>query len=83
MESIKHKDIMQGRYTFTRTEVSDYQQIVRRIMPELPETDARHIAEYCYVYCKSPIEEEVYDAINHFYEVFDLPNQLILGEPSY
>jgi len=83
MESIKTKDRMQSRYAFTRTEVSDYQQIVRRIMPELPETDARHIAEHCYVYCKSPIEEEVYEAINHFYEVFNLPNQLILGEPSY
>lgn len=83
MESIKHKDVMRSRYAFTRTEVSDYQQIVRRIMPELPETDARHIAEHCYVYCKSPIEEEVYEAINHFYEVFNVNNPLLLGEPSY
>ena len=55
-------------------EVSDYQQIVNRILPELRETETRHIAEHCYVYCKSPIAEQVYEAINHFYEVFDLYN---------
>ena len=83
MESIKNKDVMQSRYVFTCTEVSDYQQIVDRLLPVLPRTYARHIAEYCYVRCQSPIEEEVYEAINTFYEVFDLPNPLILGEPSY
>ena len=77
------KDVMQTRYVFTRTEVSDYQQIVDRLLPEYPESDARHIAEYCYVRCQSPTEEEVYEAINNFYEVFNLPNPPILGEPSY
>jgi hypothetical protein len=87
IKEIKTGNRFSARYVFTEQEVSKYLDIILQILPELPRTDARHIAEHCHMRCYDssvePTHDFVHESINQFYEVFNLPNQLILGDPSY
>ena len=83
METIQHKDIFRNRFAFTTKDVEAHLRIVMDILPELPSTDARHIAEHCYMRYSTATYDNVYESINHFYEVFDITNPLLLGDPSY
>ena len=69
----KQKDVFDSRYAFTEKEVSKYQSLIQSILPELTESQVRHIAEYCLVYCDTIDEDGIYESILRFYEVFGKP----------
>ena len=71
------------KFAFTVKEVQPYLDTVQHILPEYPYTDARHIAEYCYVHCDSPDEDYVHKGIHHYYEIFEKTKPSTLSEPSY
>ena len=71
------------RFAFSVKDVQEYLDTIQKILPEYPYTDQRSIAEYCYVYCDSPEEDDVYKSIHNYYEVFNLSKPDILGDPSY
>ena len=71
------------KFAFSVKDVQKYLDTVQHILPEYPYTDARHIAEYCYVHCDSPDEDYVHKGIHHYYEIFEKTKPSTLSEPSY
>ena len=70
---VKQIDVFKNKYAFTEKEVSKYQPIIQNIIPELTKSQVRHIAEHCYVRCTTMDEEDIYEGIMNFYEVFNKP----------
>ena len=77
------KDVMTIKFAFTVKEVTPYLDTVQHLLPEHSYTDARHIAEYCYIHCDSTDKDDVNKGIHHYYEIFDLTKPSTLSEPSY
>ena len=71
------------KFAFSEKDVKDYLETVQTILPEYPYTDARSIAEFCYVHCDSSEECDVNRGIHHYYEVFNIDKPSNLSEPSY
>ena len=71
------------KFAFTVKEVTPYLDTVQHLLPKHSYTDARHIAEYCYIHCDSPDKDDVNKGIHHYYEVFEKTKPSTLGEPSY